>query len=161
MESCLQHSYSHHPACSLEPAPLSLSLSIFLFISPQSLSSLQLFSCPPYFLFKSNPTCPPPELTGRDEPFEAHSEEDWARPRHWQSSEAQQGCGKLNIEWLFDDVTSLGSKERKTEKLQGLDVLCWAPVQATYLMLIDFKNLAKTSTWNVAYIYCRSVRILV
>lgn len=64
----LQHSYSHLPVCSFEPFPLSLNEHLpfyrFSVIFSLLLCSFTSFK-------KKRPTCPLPELTNRDEPFEA------------------------------------------------------------------------------------------
>lgn len=64
----LQHSYSHLPVCSFEPFSLSLNEHL-PFYSLSAIFSLLLCSFTPFF--KKHPTCPLPELTSRDEPFEA------------------------------------------------------------------------------------------
>lgn len=101
----------------LNPPPSSFSMSAFLFISFQSPSSrfspaLSLF---PSFLSlkKKHPTSPEME---RNKPFEAGMEGDRARPRHWQSSETQQGCEQLNIERLFGAVVMSQAREEKRGK---------------------------------------------
>lgn len=104
-------------------------LPLYLLSSPFS-SALFLTT---HSLFMEHPSPPPPQLAGRNEPSEAGKEGDWARPRHWQSSETQQGCEQLNIDslWSADDVTVQGREEgktgkRKTASLRGSSHFYWS-----------------------------------
>lgn len=83
------------------------------------LLTFSFLRCASHYLLFFSLKHPASPATRRDEPSKARMEGDWARPRHWQSSETQQGCEQLNIERLFGAVMMSQAREERRGKWGG------------------------------------------